>query len=243
MRSSKSIMTGVAVLAALALPMVAGAADTNAAKLVVKDSTGVTDRLVVTDMGRIGIGTSTPTVPIHIVANGASFLSQLFFANNGRVAVASDDNPAINLFRNNDPSVNSGLPRNNDRLGHITFGSVVSGTKTYLANILSNAEGAWTSANPAGNLQFQTKNTTDTYPVERLRITAAGNVGIGVAAPAQKLEVNGGVRLNTGTTKPTCSSAIRGTIWYYQNNTSGQSDSLEVCIKNASSTYEWKPLF
>lgn len=67
---------------------------------------------------------------------------------------------------------------------------------------------------------------------------SSGNVGVGVASPASKLEVDGGVRLNTATSKPTCASTIRGTIWVTQSG-GGSSDVIEVCLRNASSSYNW----
>jgi hypothetical protein len=38
---------------------------------------------------------------------------------------------------------------------------------------------------------FTVPQTTTNTPLERMRITAAGNVGIGTSAPTQKLTVNG----------------------------------------------------
>lgn len=70
---------------------------------------------------------------------------------------------------------------------------------------------------------------------------SSGNVGIGATSPASKLEVNGGIRMNTGTSKPTCSSTIRGTMWFTQAG-AGSSDVIEVCSRNASSTYLWVAL-
>lgn len=70
----------------------------------------------------------------------------------------------------------------------------------------------------------------------------AGNVGVGTAAPGQKLEVNGGMRLNTTTTKPTCSSTVCGTFWATQGDP-GTKDSVEVCAKDASDAYAWRSLY
>lgn len=64
------------------------------------------------------------------------------------------------------------------------------------------------------------------------------NVGIGVITPVQKLEIDGGVKLNPGTSKPTCDSTARGMMWFTAAG-SGVSDALEVCIRNASTTYVW----
>jgi len=74
----------------------------------------------------------------------------------------------------------------------------------------------------------------------RIYFDAAGNVGIGTASPAASLEINGGVRLITGT-KGTCDATLRGTLWY----TSGGAgkDSVQVCAKDAAGTYAWRTIY
>ena len=68
-----------------------------------------------------------------------------------------------------------------------------------------------------------------------------GNVGIGTTSPGQKLEVNGGMRLNTATAKPTCAVGIRGTFWVVQGG-AGVADTVEACLKSAADTYSWVTL-
>jgi hypothetical protein len=73
-------------------------------------------------------------------------------------------------------------------------------------------------------------------------VLSSGNVGIGTSGPGQKLEVNGGVRLNTATLQPTCDATARGTFWVTQGGP-GTKDSVEVCAKDASDTYAWRTLY
>jgi len=68
------------------------------------------------------------------------------------------------------------------------------------------------------------------------------NVGIGTTSPGQKLEVNGGIRLNTTTAKPPCDSTTRGTLWFTQG-TSGAKDAFEVCTKTADDSYAWQTIY
>ncbi|HOK94090.1 MAG TPA: hypothetical protein PLY02_00935, partial [Candidatus Pacearchaeota archaeon] len=68
------------------------------------------------------------------------------------------------------------------------------------------------------------------------------NVGIGTTSPGQKLEVNGGIRLNTTTAKPTCDSTRRGTLWFTQG-ASGAKDALEVCATAADDSYAWRTIY
>jgi hypothetical protein len=69
-----------------------------------------------------------------------------------------------------------------------------------------------------------------------------GNVGIGTTSPAQKLEVNGGVMLNTNTAKPACSSTVRGTFWFVKS-AAGVKDLVEVCAKDATNAYAWRTIY
>jgi hypothetical protein len=49
-----------------------------------------------------------------------------------------------------------------------------------------------------GDFAVLTNQTLTSTPVERMRITSAGNVGIGTMAPGDKLEVTGNIRTNVG---------------------------------------------
>jgi hypothetical protein len=69
-----------------------------------------------------------------------------------------------------------------------------------------------------------------------------GYVGIGTIAPTQELEINGGMRLNTVTDKPTCDNTVRGTFWTAQGGT-GVKDTVEVCAKDGADAYDWRTLY
>ena len=69
-----------------------------------------------------------------------------------------------------------------------------------------------------------------------------GEVGIGTLSPSQELEVNGGMRLNTTTSEPTCDATVRGTFWFTQGGT-GVKDAVEVCAKDAADAYAWRTIY
>jgi hypothetical protein len=69
-----------------------------------------------------------------------------------------------------------------------------------------------------------------------------GNVGIGATSPGQKLEINGGLRLNPSSAKPDCNATTRGTVWFTQGAATVK-DSVEVCAKDATDTYLWRLLY
>lgn len=188
MRSSKSIMTGVAVLAALALPMVAGAAN----KLVVTQGATDTPAMVVTDGGYVGINTTNPTSPLVIQGAGDPLTTSVFITNIGRASGSlATDSPGLNFFRNNDVSVNGGVPRNGDRLGYFAFGSTVYGAKRYTASFQSFADGVWAYNSYPTSFTISTTPSGSAFSSERLRITPSGFVGIGTAVPTSKLQVTG----------------------------------------------------
>jgi len=56
------------------------------------------------------------------------------------------------------------------------------------------------------------------------------------------LNLNGGIKLNTVTAKPACSSTYRGMFWVTQSTTDVE-DLVEVCTKRADNSYSWKALY
>jgi len=242
MRSSKSIMTGVAVLAALALPMVAGAAN----KLVVQDGSSV-DKFVVTDQGWIGSGLGTgvaPIGPFQIKANGTTVpsggMNVNFTANGTNPSVFTA--PNFTFTRNNDPTVNGGLPRTGDSIGTYNFGTLISGANAGRASIMGTAETNWTATNTPSAMNIFTNPgglnpATSTPNVNRLAVKFA-STGL--------MTVNGGMRLYpyTGTNnnssvipaKPSCDTTTQGTLWFTKST---GADTLQICADTATGL-AWK---
>lgn len=235
MRSSKSIMTGVAVLAALALPMVAGAAN----KLVVNGTDGTTPKMVVTDTGYVGVGSAAPSTAIFVsgaTANDTNILSQF-------VGTTSGGGGNINLLHNNASTTNGGLPQAYDRLGNILFGSYYNSTTKYMTGgISAYAEGTWTSSSAPTYFSLFTTPSGSVGRLERIRVRADGNVGIGTTNPTVKLQVDNGVRLTASVAKPTCAVGVSGTLWFL-STAAGSKDILQLCAKDASGVYAWRDLF
>ncbi len=233
----KQMIKKMAVVLSVALvcaPMGAMAAN----KLIIKDATGVNDKLVVDDRGLIGIGNSTPQYPIHILANDPVY-GVLVFHMLGRTAALPSDSNGISLFRNNIPSVNGGLPRNADRLGFYAFGtSTAQQSNTgyaWTSGFQSYAEGDYTPTSMPTYLTIETTSVNSNSLSEKVRVTGAGNVGIGTKVPTQKLDVNGAIRFNTTGAQPACDASNLGTFWII----SGATDVLQLCA-NVANVPTWR---
>src|SRR3989344_495944 len=96
---------------------------------------------------------------------------------------------------------------------------------------------------PAANNSYQLGAAAgDWKSVNATMYFSGSNVGIGITSPSQALEVNGGLRLNTTMSQPTCSAATRATFWIFQGG-GGIKDPVGVCVKNASDTYLWATIY
>ncbi|HBG05566.1 MAG: hypothetical protein A2075_07580 [Geobacteraceae bacterium GWC2_58_44] len=226
----------MAALVGMALISVAGLAQAQV-KFAVRDTTGTTEKMVVTDKGYVGVGTNAPGVAIQ-TKGGSIADTQVISHYTGTDPLSSGGFLALRSSLNGTTPV---LPKQGERIGYTLFGSVAEdGTPRNAAGLVGYAEADWTSTSIPAYFLFEVAATGATGRVERMRITSSGNVGIGTAAPTQKLEVNGAIRLKTTATKPTtCTSALTGVIWMTSGGT-GIADSLEVCVKDATGAYAWK---
>ncbi len=141
-------------------------------------STGAGNSFAVTNAGNVGIGTTNPLATLNV--SGANVATNSAFNAYGNLLVNSTDTQAIN------------------KGGMISLGGMGSAGAVYTyANIAGRKENS-TVGNAQGYLAFETDNNNNL--VERMRITSAGKVGIGTAAPSAKLEVAGGSALTGATT-------------------------------------------
>ncbi|HEX5702841.1 MAG TPA: hypothetical protein VFX97_06560 [Pyrinomonadaceae bacterium] len=146
-------------------------------------------RMVLTDSGNFGIGTTNPAVKLH---------SQLSSPNTG-TPTGSD----MGMFINN-----SNTTANNYAL--IGFGNALPQFQAAIGSI-NLASGA----NAGGHLVFHTRPTAGAT-AERMRIDSSGKVGIGTTAPGGKLHIydlTAGVELIGRIQHADDSSASSNSIW------------------------------
>lgn len=247
MRKPKTIMTGVAVLATLTLPLVAGAAN----KLVVNGTDGVTPKMVVTDTGWVGSGTSAPLSPIHVegsstVANSTNSteagLTYLFTATGSTPLFYMA--PNFSLYRKNDVSTNGGRPRLDDALGYFSFGSTIGQNK---AVIYGTAETAWTSdTDTPAYVKILSNPGSGLGNREILRLSSKVSRPVATVNGGLRLfpytGTGGGTALGTGSNlpvKPTCDANTQGTLWFTKAT---GADSLEICADGALGGIKWRAL-
>jgi hypothetical protein len=132
--------------------------------------TGRGDRLAVTSLGHVGVGTADPYQAIGESVGLGTTLHLHGVAGPG----------AFRLTRNAVGAV---------EMGRITFGSFGYTSAEKRTAAISSWSDSNYAADPTGSLRFSTSNAG--VLAEKMRINAAGNVGIGTAAPSAKLHVEG----------------------------------------------------
>lgn len=166
--------------------------------------------------GFVGLGATPPSGASRLTIKGDNNLKSQLKA--WQVLDTAAGGGGILLFHNR----SSGAPLAGDRLGYFFFGSDNAGANVNGGGISAAADGAWTfGASHPTRFVFETTPAGSTARVERMRIDAAGNVGIGVT-PACKLDVDGPVRVKSYTVAGLPpANAGAGQIIYVSNETGG----------------------
>jgi hypothetical protein len=151
-------------------------------------SSNASEKMRIDSSGRVGVGTTSPQALLDLSANNETGSNTLRFSDTDTLTVA------------------------NQQIGKIEFYSADASTPGASVKAYIGAFSEDTS--PDAYLAFATDTSTGT-PVERLRITSAGNVGVGTTAPNSLLELAG---VAAPTLRLTSSS---GPYSYLESNTVG----------------------
>jgi hypothetical protein len=133
--------------------------------------------------GNVGIGTTSPNAPLHVQGSGNNVVARFYTSLRGNTGGGQ-------LILGN--YVNGTSTVNGDRLGGLNFSGTTSNQlMTSSASVSAFAEGNFSTSSLPASIRFYTINTGTITLAERMRITPAGNVGIGTSVPAAKLHVEG----------------------------------------------------
>lgn len=145
------------------------------------------EKMRITSAGNVGIGTTAPDHSLSIVSNPAS-VDNLSLGVYGANASAT----IINAYKTRGAAWGtSGLVSNNDGVLSIVGRANDGAGFEPVAAIKMQIDGVAANDDMPGRIVFDTTLDGAKTSTERMRITNAGNVGIGTTAPESKLHVAG----------------------------------------------------
>ena len=149
--------------------------------------TNNTEKMRLDTSGNLGIGTSSPATKLSVNGNAiiggypnSTNYAALNVRTSATITTPSTLTNAINIWNGT----------NVGEYSNITFGyntTTLVNANAYIGFVSTSSAGQG-----KGDLVFGTRDvTTDTAADERMRISSAGNVGIGTSSPAAKLDLTG----------------------------------------------------
>ncbi|HVW66935.1 MAG TPA: FG-GAP-like repeat-containing protein [Candidatus Peribacteraceae bacterium] len=158
--------------------------------------------LIYTTGGYVGLGTSTPGAALTFVSHNTTLDPDILFQkDSGFLLYTSDVYSSVNAVqspqwitrRARGTSASPLAVQNGDQLGLFGFRGYTGTGFSQRAWINAIVDGTVTTAGKVPTaLTFGTSPDTN-EPVERMRITSSGSIGIGTNAPGSKLSVSGSV--------------------------------------------------
>lgn len=140
-------------------------------------SGGSTELMRITSSGNVGIGTSSPSVPLDIATTTASPVRQTIYG-----AAPAYSSRRANGTSSSPTAITSGqtiFQINGSGYGATAFSSAIN-----RAYIWGHASENWTDSAQGTYLSFGTTSSNSTTNAERMRIDSSGNVGIGTSSPS-----------------------------------------------------------
>ena len=152
--------------------------------------TNANERLRIDSSGRLLVGTSSSEA-----FNGTPSALQIEGTSDATTRISlfrtANDNGSSVLVFAKARNTSHALLNNNDTIGKIEwYGADGNDTNQRAAIIAAEVDGPPSGNDMPGRLVFSTTADGASSPTERMRITSAGKVGIGVSAPIQKLQLH-----------------------------------------------------
>jgi hypothetical protein len=160
--------------------------------------TNATERMRIDSSGNVGIGTTSPTLPLNIGTStlpaGVTIAGQMISSDVAAAAPllsirrsAASGNPIFAQFTSSGTAASPTAVALNRGLGRNDWWGFDGTNYINAAAISCAADGAVSTGVVPGRMVFSTSATNT--PVERMRIDSAGNVGIGTSTPSSGLTV------------------------------------------------------
>lgn len=172
--------------------------------LVVEDNTNPdSSPFIVTANGTLLIGDTISRTITDVTTSRVQINSENQVGNSAGISCVAWDSDSGDILHGPIVSMSRSLAgttgthaavTQNDSLGAICFNGSDGTQFIKAAQITSSADGNASTGNMPGRLVFLTSPTGTSTPVERMRITSSGNIGIGTDTPSTKLEVTGGIK-------------------------------------------------
>jgi hypothetical protein len=162
-------------------------------KLVVKDAAGTNTKFLVTDEGKVGIGTQSPAAQLSIANEEFTPFRGLMITQSSSNAQSA---PAF-FLKSRGTVLSPADVSSGDYIGNLGFRGYSNGS--YIQTILFGARitGAVTSTSIDSDFYISNSLTHDVDPYTngtiRLMIKSNGNIGVGTTNPQGKLDVNGAI--------------------------------------------------
>jgi hypothetical protein len=156
-------------------------------------SEGGVEAMRIDSSGNVGIGTSSPSAILNVYSATGAFIDLFGDAGTTISAVrSSTDATGANLVlrKARGTTASRTAVASGDTIGTLFFSAFGGTSNRNIASIVGTV-GTYTSdADISSNLIFNTTPTGSASPAERMRVTSAGNVGIGTTNPGARLQIN-----------------------------------------------------
>lgn len=146
-------------------------------------SGSITERMVITSSGSVGIGTTVPFAMLHIIGSDPINLLRLDSIGGGSIA---------RLRRANGTIGGETVVANNEFIGNMQFFGFDGAVYIRGADIAAKVDGNPASGDVPMKITFRTAPQSGSV-TERMVITSNGDIGIGITSPSTALEVSGTV--------------------------------------------------